>query len=486
MANQNLPAMAPALKPDWTFTPFTAVEETPKTMTSVRTISSSTDQLLPDPKESDGFKALKATRGYIQGLKISHAARGLPKGLDVYSVVHPETSYTLATYVLCQQLFVLFYDTILRLTVQIPQYIKRGDETGEYDIVSLQELYTAILSEGATLSTHLDEVILHQFGWTMPFFSQGVLRSLKHAGYGAFNPRIAYTRNQILLFLFHVEKIDPTWGSKLKGLLESSDDVYEEMSEHRKTIIERASSLGGHHPVSGPHIKEYLQDQAMAAREYPVDFDAPKQTMAHCNRDSGIPKCLTEVLKGRNRVLERLMHELDDDKPDFSTPQDMDKIRGEYDESHRMELAGAPSFGRNCLEKKSALGAPNNGQQSQLIAVEREEGAPIGPTQQHSTTKAQVDPIAQDLLVPEPLCRAIGGEGAWTTVGQGARQLPAKIRGSAASPSDGERKHSIKTGCSQDSALSEPNTSEIKKDARKRPGRVRRFIRKLFGCFKQT
>ncbi|KAK6340499.1 hypothetical protein TWF696_008825 [Orbilia brochopaga] len=275
----------------------------------------------------------------------------IPDDADVFEYIHHETSYTLATYMLCQQLFVQFFDKIWGLIVRTPRSQPRKDKDA-YNLLEInqkyiEKLYNEIFDEGQKLSNLMDEIILYQFNLSMPFFSRDVIKALKHGGTGNPLPRIAFAKQKILKFLEHVMETDQKWGPIYQQVLSGFNTTFEEISSHKEMILKEQMTFSEHEKIlkdrqtllDEQRSIESEQDRDRAHKELAEELHI-RNLLPGWNEEWAVPKYLREALKGRGRVLQRCCRDLRE-RDDVLTTRELRDVNNLFNKIQReLDAAG--------------------------------------------------------------------------------------------------------------------------------------------------
>ncbi|KAJ6262651.1 hypothetical protein Dda_3463 [Drechslerella dactyloides] len=350
-----------------------------------------------EPGEREELKRLSKNRSANQSLKhiaFAECRHFLTALEDVLKYVHDETSYTLATYILCQTLFVYFYDTVYEHLAQTPRLIKRpdGNRCGllAIDEHHLKYLYNVLSEEGLKLNSLIDEVILYQFKLTVPFFTADLIQALKLAGTGNPVPRIAYAKQKIVRLLQHICETNNVWGARFQKLFWTYDDAFGEICEGREKILFqlRKMTIPQHHrllaerkeEVAQRRTKEYEQNPDKVNNELTEEFKI-RDELPDWNPDWDIPVCLAEVLKGRKRVFHRISKELCE-RSDVLTRREIREVKWMFRKNHRNRQRGSQ---------------PRRRKSPYMLGGEM----PAGNTHHHGGFKENADPSGGPTMTPE-------------------------------------------------------------------------------------
>ncbi|KAF3935422.1 hypothetical protein ABW20_dc0104798 [Dactylellina cionopaga] len=226
--------------------------------------------------------------------------------------IHPETMYTIQTYILCLQLFVQFYDHVHEhfnkaMEAFLRPYHQPGKALSTTQEKALEKLFKQLGNEADDLQLDMKEVVLWGDYVILPMFTESVKKSLIYAGKGNPKPRIEYMRNNIAPLVNHIKRISRPWGEKLQLHLKLFNEV-EEQQLHKSDFKRNLA------PEALRFQKEYYDKRLDAGLVDEVVEEKRQESFAKSrlvHRPEGLPLSLgaRNAFTAFNQILERYLVE---------------------------------------------------------------------------------------------------------------------------------------------------------------------------------
>ncbi|KAF3905927.1 hypothetical protein ABW21_db0200800 [Orbilia brochopaga] len=363
-------------------------------------------------REHKDLKRVKPTRLPTQSIEYMSFAECIPyisDDKDVFKYMHDDTSYSLATYILCQKLFVPFYEKLYFLMYDMPREVPRPDGD-KYDLqafhpLDMVKMYEELFDEGQKLDNLMDEVILHQFGLTMPFFTRDLIKALKQAGYGNPVHRVVDTKRKIVKFLEHINDVNPHWGPKFVALFRGFDTTFQELSSQKEMILYHQMTFVQHQAILIERKEridlrrtiEYETNPNGVYKELVEDFSV-RDLLPHWKEEWDIPYKLVEILKGRKRVYQRMCKDLCD-RYDTLSARELQDVGALFEEVYK-DVKATRYQGRGGQNSKPRNGKHTRGKEPLSKPATSGAGRRAGGMHRKDLQKENTNPAQQALTYP--------------------------------------------------------------------------------------